>query len=63
MNGEKVATVVGFVWATYLQKWSASGATLFPQAEIASPASYGARYRGFSQTMRAAVLSHEGSVT
>ena len=29
MNGKKVSTVVGFVWAPFLQKWSPSGATLF----------------------------------
>jgi ABC-type amino acid transport substrate-binding protein len=36
MEGKKVGTVVGFVWAPYLQKWSATGGVLFPdQATIA----------------------------
>lgn len=30
MNGKKIGTVIGFVWAPYLQKWSASGTALFP---------------------------------
>jgi len=30
MDGKKVGTVIGYVWASYLQKWSASGAALFP---------------------------------
>jgi ABC-type amino acid transport substrate-binding protein len=35
MQGKKVGTVVGFVWAPYLQKWSAQGAALYPdQASI-----------------------------
>ena len=35
MDGKKVGTVVGFVWAPYLQKWSSAGGVLFPdQATI-----------------------------
>ena len=35
MDGKKVGTVVGFVWAPYLQKWSSNGGVLFPdQATI-----------------------------
>lgn len=30
MTGKRVGTVIGYVWAPYLQKWSASGAALFP---------------------------------
>lgn len=30
MKGKRVGTVIGYVWAPYLQKWSASGAALFP---------------------------------
>jgi len=30
MKGKRVGTVIGYVWAQYLQKWSASGAALFP---------------------------------
>jgi ABC-type amino acid transport substrate-binding protein len=36
MEGKKVGTVIGFVWAPYLQKWSATGGMLFPdQATVA----------------------------
>jgi ABC-type amino acid transport substrate-binding protein len=30
MTGKRVGTVIGYVWAPYLQKWSAAGAALFP---------------------------------
>jgi ABC-type amino acid transport substrate-binding protein len=30
MEGKRVGTVIGYVWAPYLQKWSAAGAALFP---------------------------------
>ena len=30
MKGKRLGTVIGYVWAPYLQKWSASGAALFP---------------------------------
>jgi len=30
MEGKRVGTVIGFVWAPYLQKWSATGGMLFP---------------------------------
>jgi ABC-type amino acid transport substrate-binding protein len=30
MTGKRVGTVIGYVWAPHLQRWSASGAALFP---------------------------------
>ncbi|MGH7914690.1 MAG: substrate-binding periplasmic protein, partial [Candidatus Binataceae bacterium] len=30
MKGKRVGTVIGYVWAPYLQTWSAAGAALFP---------------------------------
>ena len=30
MEGKRVATIIGYVWAPYLQKWSAPGTALFP---------------------------------
>jgi ABC-type amino acid transport substrate-binding protein len=36
--GKKVGTVVGFVWAPYLQKWSAASTMLFPDQASAGQA-------------------------
>src|SRR5690242_7683678 len=30
LDGKRVATIIGYVWAPYLQKWSAPGTALFP---------------------------------
>lgn len=47
MNGKKVATVVGFVWAPYLQKWSSSGATLFQDQTTAGQALLNGQIDGY----------------
>jgi len=47
MNGEKVGTVVGFVWAPFLQQWSASGATLFPDQVAAGQALLNGQIQGY----------------
>lgn len=47
MEGKKVATVIGYVWAPYLQKWSASGAALFPDEVTAVQALLNGQVQGY----------------
>lgn len=47
MEGKKVATVIGYVWAPYLQKWSASGAALFPDEVTAIQALLNGQVQGY----------------
>jgi ABC-type amino acid transport substrate-binding protein len=47
MTGKKVGTVVGFVWAPYLQKWSASGAALFPDQVTVAQALLNGQIQGY----------------
>ena len=47
MDGKKVGTVVGFVWAPYLQKWSASGAALFPDQVTVAKALLNGQIQGY----------------
>jgi ABC-type amino acid transport substrate-binding protein len=47
MDGKKVGTVVGFVWAPYLQKWSASGAALFPDQVTVGEALLNGQIQGY----------------
>ena len=47
MDGKKVGTVVGFVWAPYLQKWSAAGAALFPDQVTVAKALLNGHIQGY----------------
>lgn len=47
MEGKKVGTVVGFVWAPYLQQWSASGAALFPDQASVGQALLNGQIQGY----------------
>jgi ABC-type amino acid transport substrate-binding protein len=47
MTAKKVGTVVGFVWAPYLQKWSASGAALFPDQVTVAQALLNRQIQGY----------------
>jgi polar amino acid transport system substrate-binding protein len=47
MNGKKIGTVIGFVWAPYLQKWSASGAALFPDQAAVGQALLNGQIQGY----------------
>jgi ABC-type amino acid transport substrate-binding protein len=47
MDGKRVATVIGYVWASYLQKWSASGAALFPDEVTAVQALLNGQVQGY----------------
>jgi len=47
MDGKRVATVIGYVWAPYLQKWSASGAALFPDEVSAMQALLNGQVQGY----------------
>lgn len=47
MEGKKVGTVIGFVWAPYLQKWSSSGAMLFPDQASAAQALLNGQIQGY----------------
>jgi ABC-type amino acid transport substrate-binding protein len=47
LRGKKVGTVVGFVWAPYLQKWSASGAALFPDQVTVAKALLNGQIQGY----------------
>jgi ABC-type amino acid transport substrate-binding protein len=47
MDGKKVGTVVGFVWAPYLQKWSAAGAALFPDQVTVAKALLNGQIQGY----------------
>ena len=47
MDGKKIGTVVGFVWAPYLQKWSASGAALFPDQVTVGKALMNGQIQGY----------------
>jgi ABC-type amino acid transport substrate-binding protein len=47
MNGKSVGTVIGFVWAPYLQRWSPSGATLFPDQVTAGQALLNGQVQGY----------------
>ncbi len=47
MNGQKVGTVVGFVWAAPLQAWSPSGAALFPDQTTVGQALLNGQIQGY----------------
>ncbi len=47
MNGKKIGTVIGFVWAPYLQKWSASGTALFPDMTAVGQALLNDQIQGY----------------
>ena len=47
MNGQKVGTVVGFVWAAPLQAWSATGAALFPDQTTVGQALMNGQIQGY----------------
>jgi len=47
MDGKKVGTVIGYVWASYLQQWSASGAALFPDEVSVSQALLNGQVQGY----------------
>jgi ABC-type amino acid transport substrate-binding protein len=47
MSGKKVGTVIGFVWAPYLQQWSASGAALFPDQATVAQALLNGQIQGY----------------
>src|SRR5580700_696983 len=47
MDGKKVGTVVGFVWAPYLQQWSADGAALFPDQVTVATALLNGQIQGY----------------
>jgi ABC-type amino acid transport substrate-binding protein len=47
LDGKKVGTVVGFVWAPYLQKWSAAGAALFPDQVTVAKALLNGQIQGY----------------
>jgi ABC-type amino acid transport substrate-binding protein len=47
LNGQKVGTVIGFVWAPYLQKWSASGAALYPDQATVAQALLNGQIQGY----------------
>ena len=47
MDGKRVATVIGYVWAPYLQKWSPSGAALFPDEVTAIQALLNGQVQGY----------------
>jgi ABC-type amino acid transport substrate-binding protein len=47
MAGKKVGTVIGYVWASYLQKWSPSDAALFPDEVSVSQALLNGQVQGY----------------
>jgi ABC-type amino acid transport substrate-binding protein len=47
MDGKKVGTVIGYVWASYLQQWSPSGASLFPDEVSVSQALLNGQVQGY----------------
>jgi ABC-type amino acid transport substrate-binding protein len=47
MEGKKVGTVIGFVWAPYLQKWSATGGMLFPDQTTVAQALLNGQIDGY----------------
>ena len=47
MDGKRVGTVIGYVWAPYLQKWSAPGAALFPDEVTAVQALFNGQVQGY----------------
>jgi ABC-type amino acid transport substrate-binding protein len=47
MDGKRIATVIGYVWAPYLQKWSATGAALFPDEVSAIQALLNGQVQGY----------------
>lgn len=47
MAGKKVSATIGEVWATYLQKWSASGAALYPSDTAAAQALLNGQVSGY----------------
>jgi ABC-type amino acid transport substrate-binding protein len=47
LKGKKVGTVIGFVWAPYLQQWSASGAALFPDQATVAQALLNGQIQGY----------------
>lgn len=65
MNGQKVGTVVGFVWAGPLQTWSASGAALFPDQVTVGQALLNGQIQGYvngNMVIHAAPLSDSPNV-
>jgi len=47
MTGKKIGTVIGFVWAPYLQKWSAAGTALFPDMTAVGQALLNDQIQGY----------------
>jgi ABC-type amino acid transport substrate-binding protein len=47
MDGKKVGTVIGYVWAPYLQQWSTSGTVLFPDEVTVGQALLNGQIQGY----------------